>query len=488
MSTALILLALTSFLFRRADNSHIPIINGKGRLEFSSKRIKDDFVVNGRRLLREGLERWGGKPFRVFTDFGPLVILAPEYAHELRIHENLNHVKAIAKIVNADYPGLEAFQEFAFGDNIVQDVIIYKLTHAVVRVTKPLSQEASIALDSTFADNREWHRVVPHQQLLNAVARVSSRLFLGDRLCRDPNWIRITTEYTRNVASAFNALNTWPPVLRRLVCRFLGPVRILRRQVHEARNVLEPVLGERRALKARGEAPEYTDAIEWFDEVAKGRKYNSVNAQLTLSFVAIHTTADLITQLMFDLGQNPEYIKPLRNEVIEVVRKQGWQKSSLYNLKLMDSVLKGCQRLRPVNDSSPLLMSNSDGKILQRNAIAAVASTRHWDAQYYPNPDTFDRYRFLRMRSEPGKENVAQFVATSPNHLGFGHGKHACPGRFFASNEAKIILCHIHLKYDWRLISGHEPKYTVHGWNLVADQRTQLEIRRREPEIDLDSL
>jgi len=247
-------------------------------------------------------------------------------------------------------------------------------------------------------------------------------------------------------------------------------------------------------LIAAGEAPEYIDAIEWFKQVAKGRKYDPVHVQLTLSFVAIHTTADMLTQVMFDLTEHPEYIQPLREEVINVLSNHGWKKTSLYSMKLMDSFLKEVQRLRPINDTSLQRLSLSDvrlsdGTFLPRDTISIVASTRHWDPKYYSDPEKFDGYRFLKMREEPGKENVAQFVSTSPNHLGFGHGQHACPGRFFASNEIKIILCHILLKYDWRLVKGQPPpKIHVHGWMLVADSTSKLEIRRRQEEIDIDNI
>jgi hypothetical protein len=49
-----------------------------------------------------------------------------------------------------------------------------------------------------------------------------------------------------------------------------------------------------------------------------------------------------------------------------------------------------------------------------------------------------------------GKENRHQFVTTSPESLIFGHGNYACPGRFFASNEIKVVL--IELLISW--ISG----------------------------------
>ncbi|CDM29941.1 Cytochrome P450 [Penicillium roqueforti FM164] len=39
------------------------------------------------------------------------------------------------------------------------------------------------------------------------------------------------------------------------------------------------------------------------------------------------------------------------------------------------------------------------------------------------------------MRDVPGQQTVAQIVAPSPIHLGWGFGQHACPGRSFAANE-----------------------------------------------------
>lgn len=153
------------------------------------------------------------------------------------------------------------------------------------------------------------------------------------------------------MSSALHELNSWPAIFRPFVYRIIPGMQKLIAQVQDAHRVMGKILQDRQALKAKGQAPDYVDAIEWFEQTARGRKYNPVHVQLTLSFVAIHTTADMITQLMFDLAQNPEYIKPLREEVIAVLGTQGWKKSALYNLKLLDSVMKESQRLRPINDS-----------------------------------------------------------------------------------------------------------------------------------------
>jgi cytochrome P450 len=33
-----------------------------------------------------------------------------------------------------------------------------------------------------------------------------------------------------------------------------------------------------------------------------------------------------------------------------------------------------------------------------------------------------------------------------------GHGKSACPGRFFASSEVKILFAHLLLNYEWKAV------------------------------------
>jgi cytochrome P450 len=70
--------------------------------------------------------------------------------------------------------------------------------------------------------------------------------------------------------------------------------------------------------------------------------------------------------------------------------------------------------------------------------------------------------------------------------MGFGHGQHACPGRFFASNEIKVALCHILLKYDLDLLDGGAPPaYRIEGMSSVSLEG-RIRIRRRKEEINLD--
>ena len=101
----------------------------------------------------------------------------------------------------------------------------------------------------------------------------------------------------------------------------------------------------------------------------------------------------------------------------------------------------------------------------------------------------FDAERWMRMRKEFEEERNWQFVTTSPEYMAFGHGKHACPGRFLASNELKIALCHLLMKYEWRFIPGENrrPPLTLEATNCLQ-RNVKVQIRERQPEIDLDSV
>lgn len=122
----------------------------------------------------------------------------------------------------------------------------------------------------------------------------------------------------------------------------------------------------------------------------------------------------------------------------------------------------------------------SDATVIPKGASLVVSAHTMQDESIYLNAHTYDGYRFYRKRQEPGHENKHQLVMTSAEHYGFGHGVRACPGRFFATNEIKILLAHIILKYDIRFPDGQSrPANWEIGQDLVCDQTVQVLFRAR---------
>ncbi|KAF4304547.1 cytochrome P450 [Botryosphaeria dothidea] len=191
---------------------------------------------------------------------------------------------------------------------------------------------------------------------------------------------------------------------------------------------------------------------------------------------------------MFELLEHPDYIDRLRDEITQTLGTGGWKKSSLYNLKLMDRVLKETLRVHVPDVATmsrivqrPVPLSN--GTVIPKGARVMVSLDRMHDPLVYPDADKWVGDRFYRMRQQPGGETKGQFVTTIPEHMGFGYGMRACPGRFFAANEIKVALCFLLMNYDWKFSVQGRPLDLVFGTELVANPRGQVLVKRRPNRI-----
>jgi cytochrome P450 len=364
--------------------------------------------------------------------------------------------------------------------------------------------------------------VVTKSSVHEIIGHISALLFYGPELSKNQEWLEVTEEYTSIGFEAARELRLWPQMFRPFIHWFLPSCRRLRYLARRTRSLIEPVIAARERENSRREAEgqeplTYDDAIEWTKRSAKGRQYDAAMSPLLFSINALHTTTDLLTQTLLDLSTRPELIQALREEVISVQpQEKGWNNSILGQLRLMDSAVKESQRLKPTESSmyasiftfvllsqvvislyadlfnlKLVLMRRSamqditfaDGTQIPRGAVLGIPIFNMRNPEIYPNPDTYDGYRFMKMRKETGSDGVSQLVATSPIHLGFGHGIHACPGRFLAATQVKIILSHMVMKYDFKLGDGSETKFDSFGIELISNSEATLAVRRREDEV-----
>ncbi|KAI0544219.1 cytochrome P450 [Xylaria curta] len=488
---ATILLTIVWSLFTRYQPwPAFPLISVRGLAPRKS------WMFHGSEVLNEGSKT--DAPFQVMTGTGPKIILPNKYADEIRNLPELNFPKAFSSDFFVRYPGFEAFRQSTKADFLLRETVRIKLTQSLGLVTSDLVDETIATIDDVFGQSDGWTTRLIREDLLEVVARVSSRVFLGAELCRNRRWLEISKTFTVDTFALSFMMRMAPAFIRPLVYLVLPHSYRLRKSVRDARKLIAPEVTKRKAAvdaaRATGEKPpKVADTLGWMYDVAKGQDLDFVSGQLSLTMAAIHTTTESVCRALLDLCQYPEITQQLRDEIIEVVGREGWAKTTLYQLRLMDSFLKESQRATPLSFMSmnryvekPLTLS--DGTTLPKGSRIAVMGD--WaNPAIYPEPEKFDAARFLKKRQVPGQENSWQFVTTSASNLGFGHGEHACPGRFFASNEIKIIMCHLLIKYDWRFVPDipkPEPRIFDSTQSVRAD--TKIQARRRKPELDLDAL
>ena len=130
----------------------------------------------------------------------------------------------------------------------------------------------------------------------------------------------------------------------------------IRRHHKNARLLLTPEILRRRQVAAQ--SPDWkdkkpNDMLQWLEDASEGddaRPERMVDRQLGMSFAAIHTTTNHLTNVIYDLAARwDEYGPELRAEVEGALAISDgiWKKTTLTKLSKMDSFMKESQRLNP---------------------------------------------------------------------------------------------------------------------------------------------
>ncbi|KAJ5288996.1 hypothetical protein N7478_002026 [Penicillium angulare] len=431
------------------------------------------------------------KGFRLVTDNGTQFFLAPKYLNEIRSNQSLRFEPVVKKL---------RVRLTLITGNIVDPMI--QIADSVVRNTftdnKGMENHTNFdfkfnySITSTLANKYKtvWHEISLTDPILNIVACLSSQVFVGKELSQNPEWIENILQYTVDASDASEALHLVPKNLRPFAAHFSPAVRRLRKRVVKTRTLFHSVLDKTR-IQGEKSVQENLGIMSWFEECSKGRTYDPAATHLNLAFVSISSTSDMITQLIYDLCGREELVTELRDEIISVLGEEGWSKKGLYKLQLLDSVMKESQRLKPgivglqrYAEKDTVL---SEGTFIPKGSFLIVSCHHMFTQNFgtYDNAGEFDGHRFYNIRQSGAQEQWTQFAAASEKHVGFGYGQHACPGRFFATNQIKIIMCHFLLNYDFNFVDGLPRKPCPRGIGLQANPSAMISIRRRQSKVDL---
>ncbi|KAH8105091.1 cytochrome P450 [Cristinia sonorae] len=448
-------------------------------------------IFYSKELIQQGYEKYKGSAFRIPQLFRWHVLVSGRtMVEDLRKanDDEMNFMNAVNDTLHTDYTFGADTHENQYHVTVIRNA----LTRNLGVLFPDVRDELVVATRELIPPSDDWIPVRAFDNVMKIVCRTSNRIFVGLPLCRDPEFMEINMTFTTEIVKAGYIVGAVPKILRGFAAKFT-PVEKLKRRAEE---ILRPVIEERVQMMEEygGDWPDKpNDMISWLIDLAPPGKETVPSVALrvlTVNFAAIHTSTMTFSNALYHLAASPEYQVELREEVDRVVAEHGWSKEALGKMIKVDSFIKETGRFEGIGAISVTRKAMkdftfSDGTFIPKGTIVSATSrATHFDDENYENAQVFDPWRFAKMEKTDSTDTAAlrnQFVNARPDMLTFGIGKHACPGRFFASTELKGLLANFVVTYDMKLEKeGVLPAPTWVTTNVVPSRSAIVMFRKRQ--------
>ncbi|KAA8646104.1 uncharacterized protein ATNIH1004_007530 [Aspergillus tanneri] len=197
-------------------------------------------------------------------------------------------------------------------------------------------------------------------------------------------------------------------------------------------------------------------------------------------FASVHQTVVIMTYVVFELARHPECQESILSDLS---RSLNWSPSgpplaltaeTLRHVVCAESFIREVLRMKGETITtvrSPRKDLQLAGYFIPRGALVhPMVYTSNRSPEYIPNPDTFDGMRWTMDRKLA--------TTTGPGHLSFGLGRWACPGRFLAVAEIKMVVLTLLAEAEMELVDGEFA--LVDKLNIVGTPpRGKIILRRR---------
>ena len=480
---------------------------------------RERYISDLKYLLESGYRKYNkhGKPFKVKIPVGGYsvkyrVVLPKDHLEEMKHLSNnaFSWALASAVIFAQDYTG--APPRGPWSGKALRVGIHQNLGD----ITKKLDQQ----IDDYFAAHLPQDPELPGQInfmdfFVPAIANVTNSLLVDKNLSSNPEWVRQTCGFAVNRYKSADDVRAYPPYIATLAAPWIPSVRRLRQSRRYVREKMTSVYEDLKRRQISGtlskeKCRKSPFGFEWLwggapEDVTLDDFSDTMMRTLIAS---IHTTAKTVSVALIDLLSQPRYISELRQEALDARRPDG--SVDIDKLFKMDCFLKESQRLTPVFLCKSKLryvgqrLANYTVVTMNRivtqpytfkvsgSAMPVGTMTTAATAAIATDPDTFgvdsngfDGHRFERLRldNKAGESALKMGMATEDS-LGFGLGSQACPGRFFAVNQIKLILAKLLTRWELTLEKNGQkwlagrPKYEYYDFSVVAPAEFGVQLKR----------
>ncbi|KAI3317912.1 ent-kaurene oxidase [Xylariaceae sp. AK1471] len=471
-------------------------------------------------------------------DRGALLVVPPRQIKRLYgLPENVLDVKTTGN--NTIQTRWTVWDDEVAENNFQMNVIRNQITRNLNILTPPIAEELLTGFEREWGnDMKNWKTVSVWTSALRLIAGAANGAFCGPPLCRDEDFLTRLRDHAMCVFAGALIINSTPGPIRWISGYLIGWtsyflfLRVCRICLPFVKQRLENTAKLRQNPSFPWTPPQ--DGLQWIieecystNDPAQLNPKRVTHRLVFMNDISMHSTSYTVQNVILDLAAaDPSlgYIEALRAESARVLKEAGgsWTRQAVMKLELVDSTVRESMRLSPFNSVGlPRTVIDPHGISVQQGEsswnvpygtiLTIPVEPIHYDDSIYPDAKRFHPFRFAQpgavrdivdhavdaSEKEAGHDSTQASAAPPASgteskqrqsatiddaFLGFGFGKHACPGRFFALNEVKIFVAHMVLHYDIEHLKEGRAKMTPLIWlNIPLFNNFNVRIRRREP-------
>lgn len=490
------------YVLHRSRRLNFPVVGSPKDIDF-------------RTAILEGVAKFPETPFIIPGD--PQFVIAPKSTIN-EVKNFHNDIASFARYLQEIFQS-QITNVGEIDDGVLISVVKNDYSRQLASIVGILQDEVAYGFNSYLGPSTDWTKFKLYPKVAKIVTLISGRVFFGIPFSRNEEFIDASINYTTQATNVKDCFKRKPLLYRYLLTPFYKEVKSMNDFKKKYTDILRPIIDahidkeKNEKLNNDGEGEQGNVISHFLDRMQpekRGDLKYMINLLLNLSFASIHTTSITVLHTIYDLASYREYIPILVDEIKEVMAEDGYEttddgnmrlrKTSLPKLLKLDSFLKESQRISPISIvilervvTSTLKLST--GHVIPKGThlvfpsweIYNESSALHVDG--YTKPlNEFDGLRYFNLRQLPGNTNRHYFVSTSPESLEFGYGVHACPGRFIANNEIKVIIIELLMNWDFRFVDDikmeggawRRPKNKFMKFDCRPDTEAFLEFRRKK--------
>ncbi|KAI0182497.1 cytochrome P450 [Xylaria flabelliformis] len=460
-----------------------------------AKQMEDGYI----RIIKRN-----GKPFIMNWWCIEHVFLPPRYLLDLKRAE-FNTLSFSSSIYDIFVLYASFGQSHSRAHNLIVELVKRGINTRLSQLIPTLSDECDYAFDVKLGNLESWTPFRAAPLVENIMHRIASRVLVGKGLCRKDSYLDATQGFADSIIMNSLILSMLPLGPLRYVLSYslsFAHRRSLRRAVKELLPTVQVSYDESADSGGSSQGARDSNGIDWIIDLSKedGLAPDALfltHALLLLVWAGSPPTAGLVTQMVYQVLLEPQYIAPLRSEAEIAFATYGFTEKALNNMPLMDSFICEINRLYPTGTVTcartvmdPRGIQFHDGLYLPAGTKIAVPTLAiQTDPDNFEHPLIFDGFRFNQnshAESTDSSRDIARVepksnpTTVSETNLAFGYGKHACPGRFYAVRMAKLAFGKLITKYDmrWDNVKVRPPSFFANG-QMAPNLTQKILLRKR---------